>query len=160
LPAHLRALFVKLPNPGSDEVLAAFPNAHGAGAARAGSSNPQRTGYDASAYHISHDTGEMHRFGDTGSAARFFYTAKADKEDRANSKHPTVKPRALMRWLVRLVTPPGGTVLDPFAGTGSTGLAADQLGFNAVLIEQDATYAEDARRKFVADAGLFAEVVS
>lgn len=46
------------------------------------------------------------------------------KADRAGSKHPTVKPVALMRWLVRLVTPPGGTVLDPFAGSGTTGAAA------------------------------------
>lgn len=89
---------------------------------------------------------------------RFHYTAKADSADRQGSKHPTVKPTDLMRYLVQLVTPPGGTVLDPFAGTGSTGLAADQLGFNAVLIEQDATYAEDARRKVASDAPLLTEM--
>ena len=49
-------------------------------------------------------------FGDSGTAARFFYQAKASKADRAGSKHPTVKPIALMRWLVKLVTPIGGTV--------------------------------------------------
>ena len=72
--------------------------------------------------------------------------------------HPTVKPTDLMRWLVRLLTPPGGHVLDPFAGTGSTGLAADQLGMKATLIEQDPTYAADMRLKIAADAGLFARI--
>lgn len=99
-------------------------------------------------------------FGDTGTPARFFMCAKADATDRAGSKHATVKPGALMRWLVKLIVPPGGTVLDPFAGTGSTGLAADQLGMDAVLIEQSAEYAADARRKLTADAGLFARVAA
>lgn len=99
-------------------------------------------------------------FGDTGTGARFFMCAKADASDRVGSKHPTVKPGALMRWLVKLIVPPGGTVLDPFAGTGSTGLAADQLGMDAVLIEQSADYADDARRKLTADAGLFARVAA
>jgi DNA modification methylase len=98
-------------------------------------------------------------FGDTGSAARFFFSAKADADDRAGSSHPTVKPTDLMRWLVQMVTPPGGTVLDPFAGTGSTGLAADQLGRDAILIEQDAAYVEDIKRKITGDAGLFAELL-
>ena len=84
---------------------------------------------------------------DSGTAARFFYSAKATASDRVDSKHPTVKPLALMKYLVQLVCPPNGTVLDPFAGTGSTGLAADQLGMNAILIEQSAEYAADARRK-------------
>jgi site-specific DNA-methyltransferase (adenine-specific) len=96
-------------------------------------------------------------FGDTGSASRFFYTAKADARDRAGSKHPTVKPTDLMRWLVRLVCPPGGLVLDPFAGSGSTGLAADQCGMRSVLVERDPTYAGDALRKIREDAPLFAE---
>jgi DNA modification methylase len=96
--------------------------------------------------------------GDTGSASRFFFCAKADATDRAGSRHPTVKPTSLMRWLVQLVCPRGGLVLDPFAGSGSTGLAADQLGSNAILIERDPTYAADARRKITSDAPLFAEV--
>ena len=54
--------------------------------------------------------------------------------------HPTVKPLALMRWLVRMVTPPGGTVLDPFAGSGTTLEAAMLEGFNAVGIEREADY--------------------
>jgi site-specific DNA-methyltransferase (adenine-specific) len=85
--------------------------------------------------------------GDSGSAARFFYTAKADKEDRAGSKHPTVKPVDLMCWLVRLVTPKGGTVLDPFAGTGTTGQAALMEGMKAILIEQQPDYFADIQRR-------------
>jgi len=86
-------------------------------------------------------------FGDSGSAARFFYTAKADADDRLGSKHPTVKPLDLMQWLVRLVTPPGGTCLDCFAGTGTTGEAAFREGFNAVLIEREPEYQNDIRRR-------------
>lgn len=78
-----------------------------------------------------------------GSAARFFYSAKADAEDRIGSKHPTVKPVDLIRYLVRLVTPPGGTVLDCFAGTGTTGEAAWREGFNAILIEREPEYQHD-----------------
>jgi len=85
---------------------------------------------------------------DSGSAARFFYCAKAGKGDRAGSKHPTVKPVSLMRWLVRMITPPGGVVLDPFAGSGTTGQAAMEEGFRAVLIEREAEYVADIRRRF------------
>jgi site-specific DNA-methyltransferase (adenine-specific) len=94
---------------------------------------------------------------DTGSPSRFFYTCKADARDRAGSRHPTVKPTDLMRWLVRLVCPANGIVLDPFAGSGSTGLAADQCGMRSVLVERDPTYAGDALRKIREDAPLFAE---
>lgn len=87
-------------------------------------------------------------------AARFFYTAKADKQDRMGSKHPTVKPVDLMQWLCRLITPPGGTVLDPFAGSGSTGEAAWREGFNAVLCERETEYQADiAERLRLASAG-------
>lgn len=84
---------------------------------------------------------------DSGSAARFFYSAKADADDRLGSKHPTVKPVDLMQWLCRLVTPPGGVVLDPFAGTGTTGEAAWREGFSAVLIEREEAYQADIRRR-------------
>lgn len=76
--------------------------------------------------------------GDTGSAARFFYCAKASKKDRGEGNaHPTVKPTELMRYLCRLVTPPGGTVLDPFMGSGSTGKAALLEGFVFIGIERE-----------------------
>jgi DNA methylase len=58
----------------------------------------------------------------------------------ARNPHPTVKPIDLMRWLVRLVTPPGGTVLDPFAGSGTTGIAAVLEGFDFVGVEREADY--------------------
>lgn len=82
-------------------------------------------------------------YGDTGSAARFFYSGKANAKDRAGSNHPTVKPVDLIRYLMRLVTPPGGTVLDCFAGSGTAGEAAYLEGFKSVLIEQSETYFKD-----------------
>ena len=86
--------------------------------------------------------------GDQGGASRFFYTAKAPKrerpsyttEDGQTVQHSTVKPLAIMRWLLRLVTPPGGTVLDPFAGSGTTIEAALIEGFNPIGIEMEADY--------------------
>ena len=78
-----------------------------------------------------------------GGASRFFYSAKAPKSERPNVdgvQHPTVKPLAIMRWLIRLVTPPGGTVLDPFAGSGTTIEAALMEGFDPVGIEMEADY--------------------
>jgi len=91
-------------------------------------------------------------YGSGGGASRFFpvfkYQAKAQKkerpvivrEDGSKIQHPTVKPVALMSWLVTLITPEGGTTLDPFAGTGTTLQAARDKGFNAIGIEQDADY--------------------
>jgi site-specific DNA-methyltransferase (adenine-specific) len=97
---------------------------------------------------------------DSTTAARFFpalpftpeelpfcYAAKASQAERHGSTHPAVKPLALMRWLCRLVTPPGGTVLDPFAGTGATGEAAWLEGFNAILIEREPDYQADITRR-------------
>ena len=120
------------------------------------------------------DTG---RIDPNGGASRFFYVAKASRAERnaglegfakalpdgrtdgqgflvpgshstprANI-HPTVKPVALMRWLVRLVTPPGGTVVDPFLGSGTTGIAAALENARFVGIEQDAEYLEIARAR-------------
>ena len=75
--------------------------------------------------------------------ARLFYSGKADKEDRCGSKHPTVKPVDLLAYLVRLITPPGGTVLDCFAGSGSTGAACIREGLKSILIEREAEYYAD-----------------
>lgn len=82
-------------------------------------------------------------YGDSGGASRFFYTAKADQSERITHNgiaHPTVKPLDLMRWLVRLVTPPGGTILEPFAGSGTTVEAAILEGFRCIAIEREADY--------------------
>jgi len=83
-----------------------------------------------------------------GSAARFFYCAKASKRDRdEGNNHPTVKPTDLMRYLCRLVTPPDGTVLDPFMGSGSTGKAAVLEGFRFIGIEREEEYCEIAKAR-------------
>ena len=139
MPEHLQRLFVKLPNPGSDEVLAGFPETK--------SGKPCGIRKAESWQRASEHGTEITGFGDSGSAARFFYCAKASKSDRAGSKHPTVKPVSLMRWLVRLVTPPGGVTLDPFAGSGTTGEAAYLEGFGAILIEREAEYQADIARR-------------
>ena len=85
--------------------------------------------------------------GDSGGASRFFptfrYEAKAPASERPKvdgTAHPTVKPLDLMRWLVRLVTPPGGTVLEPFAGSGTTVEACLLEGFKVVAIEREVDY--------------------
>jgi DNA modification methylase len=151
---------------GSVEVIAAFPR-------EAGAASPVR-GTEASRASVGNVTGERNRVpgafhADSGSAARFFYTAKASASERADglhtvtqrgrNHHPTVKPTDLMRWLCRLVTPPGGTVLDPFMGSGSTLKAAELEGFSAIGIELDPAYIEIAKRRIASDAPLFAEVL-
>jgi len=88
-----------------------------------------------------------------GSAARFFYCPKASKSERDNGLkenknfHPTVKPVDLMRYLVKLVTPKGGTVLDPFNGSGTTGVACKLEGFNYVGLEFDPEYCKISRAR-------------
>lgn len=158
---------------GSDSVLNAFPNAPGQLADASTSSSSRRTQNvygtmkrgngrhgEASAHRRYNESGSTNfaalpgtrREDGGGSAARFFYSAKADAEDRLGSKHPTVKPLDLMQYLVRLVTPKGGTVLDCFAGTGTTGEAAWREGMSAILIEREVEYQADiARRMDLAD---------
>lgn len=123
---------------GSDEVLAAFPQAQGQqGRARTDGEPQGNNTYGA----LNHVTKQPEPRGDTGSAARFFYCAKASKSDRGEGNtHPTVKPTELMRYLCRLVTPPGGLIVDPFAGSGSTGVAAKLEGFQFMGFERDAAY--------------------
>lgn len=88
------------------------------------------------------------RIGDTGGASRFFYCAKASKKDRGeDNKHPTVKSTKLMEYLIKLITPPAGTVLDPFMGSGSTGVAAKRLGFGFVGIEKETEYFKIAAKR-------------
>jgi site-specific DNA-methyltransferase (adenine-specific) len=120
-------------------------------------------------------------FGDAGGASRFFYCAKAGREERefgldatfglktgqkwsegtknagsfqskgttheVRNHHPTVKPVSLMQWLVRLVTPPRGIVLDPFLGSGTTGIAAVLEGFGVIGIERESEYVAIARAR-------------
>lgn len=77
---------------------------------------------------------------DSGGASRFFYVAKVSARERAGSTHPTMKPAKLMGYLCRLITPPNGVVLDPFMGSGSTGIAAKNLGFKFIGIEREQEY--------------------
>lgn len=94
-------------------------------------------------------------YGDSGGASRFFYCAKTSAAERGHGNtHPTVKPVALMRWLVRLVTPPGGTVLDPFCGSGTTGIAALREDLSFVGVEREPTYVAIARQRIREDAPL------
>lgn len=128
---------------GSEEVTEAFA-AFGELQAR-GNVGPSERHPNAGAVFTGYGSGDCGaRYAhDTGSAARFFYCAKADAQDRWGSRHPTVKPVELMKWLVALVTPPGGLVLDPFAGSGTTGVAALATGRDCILIEREAQYLAD-----------------
>lgn len=95
--------------------------------------------------------------GSEGYASRFFYVAKPATsereagldalEDKRANVHPTVKPITLMRYLVRLVTPPSGVVLDPFGGSGTTGCAAALEDFNCILMEGEEEYVKIAEAR-------------
>lgn len=130
---------------GSDEVLAAFPDAPGqqGDLKETGRARPTKHAFGDMAPPRAHSARN-----DAGSAARFFYCAKASGKDRGEgNEHPTVKPTVLMQWLCRLITPVGGVVLDPFMGSGSTGKAAIREGFDFVGVEQSAEYFEIAKRR-------------
>ena len=158
---------------GSEEVLAGFPhNAGDNGTHMRGKKSTPGSGQGIFAGGAKSDA---NCYTDSGSAARFFYCSKASRGERneglvdpgarrkrndttggkyaeapnplGSNTHPTVKPLALMRWLVRLVTPPGGTVLDPFLGSGSTLKAAVCEGMGGIGIEIDPGYFEIARRR-------------
>lgn len=101
---------------------------------------------------------------DVGGASRFYYVAKPSREERdygcgtggVRNSHPTVKPIEAMRWLVKLVTPIGGTVLDPFTGSGTTGMACRYEQREFIGIEREAAYVAIAERRIAAVAPLFA----
>ena len=128
---------------GSDEVVALFPESSVTGKRSAKSQSAKVNGTNwLTGNH------ESTEYTDQGSAARFFYCAKASKKDRGEgNNHPTVKPTELMAYLCRLVTPPGGVVLDPFMGSGSTGKAAMREGFHFKGIEMDPDYFEIAKAR-------------
>jgi hypothetical protein len=128
---------------GSDEVVAGFPNVKGGTAVRSNSGGNTFGGETPKP--PMPDLG----YNDTGSAARFFYCAKASKSDRGAGEHthPTVKPTNLMRYLCRLVTPAGGTVLDPYMGSGSTGVACHQTQRAFIGIEREPKYFDIACRR-------------
>jgi site-specific DNA-methyltransferase (adenine-specific) len=128
---------------GSDEVLAGFPESK-SGKAGIRTSDGFNNGVYGNGMGIKagQSNGE---YGDSDSAARFFYCAKASKSERnagtdGANNHPTVKPLALMRYLIKLVTPPNGVVLDPFLGSGTTAVAAVLEGFEWVGCELTEDY--------------------
>ena len=133
---------------GSDEVVALFPYT------TSGSIEPHHKQNSESTKH-SYEGGYKEKslvsHGDSGSAARFFYCAKASQSDRDSgdvpNTHATVKSQDLMTYLCRLITPPGGTILDPFTGSGSTGKAAILEDFKFIGIEREAEYIEIARAR-------------
>jgi len=147
---------------GSDEVLAGFPHTasrtdpsikKASAAENDGNKGPTYGAETRAAGSV------MVQYGDEGSAARFFYSAKVTSAERGEgNNHPTVKPVDLMRWLCRLVTPRGGTVLDPFCGSGSTLIAADAEQFHAIGCESSPEYAAIAEQRVRNANQLFAEV--
>jgi site-specific DNA-methyltransferase (adenine-specific) len=89
---------------------------------------------------------------DSGTASRFFYSTKSSVKERTHNRtikndHPTVKNLDLMKYLVRLVTPKDGIVYDPFSGSGTTLLAAKELGFRFLGVEMDASYVDIAKQR-------------
>jgi len=144
---------------GSPEVLAVFPET------TSGKMHPTHTNAPRSVFGQNAAGGYVTSapIGDTGSAARFFYSAKASRAERElgladfapvgdgerRNNHPCVKPVSVMRWLVRLVTPPGGTILDPYTGSGTTGVAAalEDGGFDFIGCELSREYVEIARAR-------------
>lgn len=137
---------------GSDIVLSNFPITSSGGGDRSGSQKGEFLRGVG-------DTGQPRVYDkETGTAARFFYCAKANRADRGDNEHPTVKPTDLMRYLCRLVTPLGGVVLDPFMGSGSTGKAAKGEGFQFIGIEREPKYFDIACKRIeqaVAQGQLF-----
>ena len=125
---------------GSEEVLEGFPSV------KTGSIKPHQQNSESDSFGLKGKFITGSHLGDSGSAARFFYCAKASKSERnaglegLPNFHPTVKPIALMRYLVKLVTPPNGTVLDPFLGSRTTAVAAILEGFNWMGCEMTEDY--------------------
>ena len=131
---------------GSDEVLEHFPQVAGKKPFK------KLTGYnfDVAGENKDQKYESQAGLGEIGSAARFFYCAKPSRRERneglddKTNGHPTVKSQSLMKYLIRLITPPDGVVLDPFMGSGSTGVACKTLGYDFVGIELDPEYLEIA----------------
>lgn len=133
---------------GSDEATDGFPSEAGAGGPASGPSLRGTSNSVARGQFNGLPTDAEASFHkDSGSAARFFYSAKAGPLDRLGSTHATIKPVDLMRWLCRLVTPPGGLILEPFAGSGTTGIAALAEQMACTMIEMEADHVADIERK-------------
>lgn len=117
-----------------------------------GTSRARGLGYHGKS-EVERDVGEAFNYDEGGGPSRFYYCSKACPSDENEglygfkNTHPTVKPTNLMRWICRLLCPPGGTLLDPFAGSGTTGKAAALEGLGALLIERDPVYHQVAKTR-------------
>jgi len=149
---------------GSDEVLEGFPQ-------NAGAFAPVKSGMNGKSKGIygdfaqKGDDGASFR-GDSGSASRFFYCAKASKSERnlglpegTTNKHPTVKPLSLIEYLIKLISGEGGTVLDPFMGSGTTGIASVRLGrkFIGYELDKESFVTAETRLKKAQEQGKISE---
>lgn len=131
---------------GSEDVLKYFPDSKGQQGNVKG--DEPRTGI----YGV-FDRKPFEKRNDEGTSARFFYCAKASRKERGeNNNHPTVKPVKLMKYLIRLITPKGGIVLDPFMGSGTTGLAAKLEGIDFIGIEKEKEYFDIATNRLKENA--------
>ena len=132
---------------GSDEVIELFPNV------KTGSINKGQVNTDSTLGNSFLGQGHggfatTSQKASDGSAGRFFYCAKVGKKERGEgNNHPTVKPVKLMSYLVNLVTPVSGKVLDPFMGSGSTGMACKQEGFNFIGIDLNQEYVDISKAR-------------
>ena len=108
---------------------------------------------DGGLFHgMGNHSGNGMRYGDNGGASRFFYCSKASKSEKTlnktiENKHPTVKSLKLMKYLIKLITPPDGFVLDPFMGSGTTGQAAIEGNFGFVGVELEAHSFEISKKQ-------------
>ena len=129
---------------GSEEVLKVFPST----SKSAGGGGVKITGKNVYGKYNGREYDKTIGYGDEGSVARYFYCPKTSKSEKGNDNtHPTVKPIKLMKYLCKLITPKGGTVLDPFMGSGSTGIAAKDEGFEFIGIEREKEYFEIAEQR-------------
>ena len=139
---------------GSEEVVSGFPNTGQGGGKPYSYAGREYDNKDTSMFNGDKPQAPSN-YNDMGTAARFFYCPKVSKSERGeNNTHPTVKPQELMKYLCRLVTPKGGTVLDPFMGSGSTGMACKDEGFEFIGIEREKEYFEIAEKRIQAASPL------
>ena len=132
---------------GSEEVVSGFPNTGQGGGKPYSYTGREYDNKDTSMFNGDKPQAPSN-YNDMGTAARFFYCPKVSKSERGeDNTHPTVKPQELMKYLCRLVTPKGGTVLDPFMGSGSTGTACKDEGFEFIGIEREKEYFEIAEKR-------------
>jgi site-specific DNA-methyltransferase (adenine-specific) len=156
MPPEIKIHFNELYNSEREEVVSKFPDSKSTSGGRStgrnfgqgeneGGKDLPRTGHN-----------------DSGSASRFFYCAKASKAERNKgceelenkNNHSTVKPLKLMSYLVRLITPKGGTILDPYMGSGSTGIGAKLEGFDFIGIENNEEYFKIANKRLCQEGWL------